>query len=261
MLKEETFFGKIDKVQQAINRIKLHEPEDGYYVAFSGGKDSVVVLDLVRRAGVKFDVHHNLTGIEPPELIYFIREHYSDVITESPKKSIWQLIVDNGMPPTRLMRYCCKELKEKGGVGRFKITGIRHAESYKRSKRGFFEPCIHNTGTRFLNPIIDWSDEEVWEYIKKYNVPYCKLYDNGWKRIGCMFCPMSTEKEKLMQIEKYPKYKNLFVKTFQKMIDKRKEDGKECSWFSGEECFNWWVFGKKEENADRLELFNPIDFV
>ena len=162
--------------------------------------------------------------------------------------------------PTRLMRYCCKELKEKGGVGRFKVTGIRHAESYKRSKRGFFEPCIHNTGTRFLNPIIDWSDEEVWEYIKKYNVPYCKLYDNGWKRIGCMFCPMSTEKEKLMQIEKYPKYKNLFVKTFQKMIDKRKEDGKECSWFSGEECFNWWVFGKKEENADQLE-FEKINFV
>lgn len=261
MLKENLLFGSVDKVQQAINRIKLHEPEEGYYVAFSGGKDSVVVLDLVRRAGVKYDAHHNLTGTEPPELIYFIREHYSDIITESPKITMWQLIIDNGIPPTRLMRYCCAELKEHGGEGRFKITGIRHEESLKRSKRKYFEPCMKNTGTRFLNPIIDWTETEIWEYIHLYKLPYCNLYNKGWRRIGCMFCPMSSRSEKARQEVEYPKYKTLYIKTFDKMIEKRKADGKNCSWQNGEECFNWWVNEKRNNYENQMDLFNPIDFV
>ena len=261
MLKEETLFEKIDKVAYAINQIKLHEPEEGYYVAFSGGKDSIVMYDLVKRAGVKFDVHHNLTGIEPPELIYFLRKHYPEVITESPQKTIWQLIVDNGVPPTRLMRYCCAELKEHGGEGRFKITGIRHEESLKRSKRKYFEPCIKNTGTRFLNPIIDWTEAEIWEYINLYKLPYCNLYNKGWRRIGCMFCPMSSRSEKARQEIEYPKYKALYIRTFDKMIEKRKADGKNCSWQNGEECFNWWVDEKRNNYENQMDLFNPIDFV
>ena len=92
MLKNQTLFGEIDKVDLAIRRIKLHEPPEGYYVAFSGGKDSCVILDLVKRAGVKFDAHLNITTVDPPELIRFVRQQYPEVIMEKPKISMKELI-------------------------------------------------------------------------------------------------------------------------------------------------------------------------
>src|SRR5574344_210894 len=111
MLVENGLFGTIDKVAYAIKQIQLHEPKDGYYVAISGGKDSEVVLDLVKKSGVKYDAHHNITNVEPPEVIYFMRDYYPEVIMKNKKKTMWELIVKNMTPPTRLMRYCCKELK------------------------------------------------------------------------------------------------------------------------------------------------------
>ena len=111
MLKEQTLFGEIDKVDLAIRRIKLHEPPEGYYVAFSGGKDSCVILDLVKRAGVKFDAHINLTTVDPPEVIRFVRQQYPEVTIEKPKMSMKKLIEKKGILPTRLARYCCAEYK------------------------------------------------------------------------------------------------------------------------------------------------------
>ncbi|NCC59160.1 MAG: phosphoadenosine phosphosulfate reductase, partial [Synergistales bacterium] len=93
MLVENTLFGVRDKVQDALEMLREFEPEDGYYLAYSGGKDSTVLLDLARRSGVKFDAHYNLTTVDPPELVYFIREQ-KDVIIESPEKTMWELIVE-----------------------------------------------------------------------------------------------------------------------------------------------------------------------
>ena len=120
MLVEKTLFGEVDKVKIAITRLRLHEPkDDGYYVAFSGGKDSCVVLDLCKRAGVKFDAHYNLTTVDPPELVRFIKKYHPDIweTRTKPEKSMWDLIVQKGIPPTRIMRYCCTVLKESGGGG------------------------------------------------------------------------------------------------------------------------------------------------
>ncbi len=259
MLIEQTLFGEFNKVEYAIKQLQLHEPKDGYYVAFSGGKDSIVCLDLVKKSGVKYDIHHNITNIEPPELITFIHENYKDVIEELPKETFWQLVIKNGVPPTRIMRYCCKLLKENSGEGRFKVIGIRHSESVRRSKRRFIEPCAKNTGTRFIAPIIEWSDTDVWEYIKKNNLKYPKLYDEGWSRIGCLFCPNASKKERELHCKLYPKFQQQFIRTFDKMIEQRKIRGLQSQWKNGEECFNWWLGNDDKTEDKETTLFSPID--
>ena len=120
------------KVESAIKRLKSFEPKDGYYVAFSGGKDSQCVYHLCKIAGVKFDAHYAVTSVDPPELIYFIRENYPDVKWERqywddgrPEHyypdgrpmpiTMWSLIAHHTLPPTRKARYCCAKLKEPGG--------------------------------------------------------------------------------------------------------------------------------------------------
>lgn len=122
------------KVEAAIKRLQSFEPKngEGYYLAFSGGKDSQCVYHLCKMAGVKFDAHYAITSVDPPELIYFIREHYPDVeftrqhyndgkpehycADGRPKPiTMWSLIADHTLPPTRKVRYCCASLKEPGG--------------------------------------------------------------------------------------------------------------------------------------------------
>ena len=263
------------KKQKTIERIKMFEPPEGYYLAFSGGKDSIVTYHMLKEAGVKFDSHYNWTTVDPPELVYFIKEHYPDVVFEKPKRTMWQLIVDKGMPPTRLARYCCQELKEGGGEGRFVATGVRWAESIKRrgrsevefdayggkskkaiadreiflnsdndDKRRMIENC-QKKSKHILNPIVDWEDWEVWEYIKGNNIPYPSLYDEGFRRLGCILCPMATPKEKKKMEARWPKYKQNYIKAFARMLERRKEKGKDDSggkWGnSAKEVYRWWV--------------------
>jgi phosphoadenosine phosphosulfate reductase len=134
LIMEELKMRAFDPVGMAIERLQQFEPPEGYYLAFNGGKDSQCIYHLAKEAGVKFDAHYNLTTVDPPELVYFIRENYPDVIVERPEKTMWELILERQMPPTRIARYCCEVLKEGGGAGRFVITGVRWAESVKRKK-------------------------------------------------------------------------------------------------------------------------------
>lgn len=135
------FKGK-DLVEMSIDRFRLFEPPEGYYLAFSGGKDSCVIKALADMAGVKYDAHYRVTSVDPPELVQFIKEYHPDVIMDRPldkdgnQITMWNLIPKKKMPPTRVVRYCCSELKESGGQGRFTVTGVRWAESAKRKNRG-----------------------------------------------------------------------------------------------------------------------------
>ena len=122
-----------EKEQKSIKRLKAFEPADEpYYLCYSGGKDSNCVRILADLAGVKHDIVHNLTTVDAPETVRYIKS-IPDVKIEMPKYSMWQLIEKKKMPPTRLVRYCCSELKEKGGKGRVKVTGVRWAESNNRN--------------------------------------------------------------------------------------------------------------------------------
>lgn len=263
MLRENQLFGTVDLVQTAIARIRQFERaaldlnQDGYWVAFSGGKDSIVVLDLVRKAGVRHTAHFNLTTVDPPELLQFIRKHYPDVIRDRPTKSMWDLIVERRMPPTRKVRYCCQELKERGGAGHMVVTGVRWAESVKRSKRRMVESCFRDKSKWYLNPIVDWSDKEVWQYIRENNLPYCSLYDQGFKRVGCVMCPMAERRRHLDAI-RWPGFKRSYIRAFDRMLESRKRDGLPTAWETGEQVYDWWMKEPRrtaEKDSDQGVLF------
>ena len=130
----------------AIERLQYFEENalemasDGYYLAYSGGKDSDVILHLAKRAGVKFTAHHNLTTVDSPECVYHVRSH-PEVEIHKPEMTMWELIKKKGLPPRRNIRYCCEVLKEGGGAGHIILTGVRWGESNRRSKRQMNEAC------------------------------------------------------------------------------------------------------------------------
>lgn len=119
------------------------------------------------------------------------------------------------------------------------------------------ETCFKDKTKTYVNPIIDWTSNDVWDYIHKHNLPYCELYDQGFHRIGCIGCPMAR-KEQLMGFERYPRFKALYIKTFQKMVDKRLRDGLATTWDTGQDVFDWWVANRerrKKDHPDQTVMF------
>ena len=306
---EETLFGTVDKVHDAIERLRAFEPKNQpYRLGFSGGKDSVVILALAKMAGVKFEAVYNVTSVDPPELVRFIKEKYPEVKREIPHDkdgkpiTMWSLIRKLGLPPTRILRYCCRALKEAQGKNRVTVTGVRWAESvnrklnqglvtvmgrnvkdedfsgtnHKRSKKGGIvmnddndearravEVC-YRTHKTLVNPIIDWTDDEVWEFIHKYSIPYCHLYDQGWTRLGCLGCPMGRDIGMKEDFERYPKYRALYVRAFDDMLRLGKERGKvyKVNFQNGEDVMKWWInaAGKAPNPVDMPSLFDDEDY-
>lgn len=125
----------IEKEKRAIQYLRSFEPEEEpYYLCYSGGKDSDAIRILAQLAGVKHECKHNLTTVDAPETVRYVRETIGKENINYPKESMWQLIVRKRMPPTRIARYCCEVLKERGGEGRLQITGVRWDESRKRKE-------------------------------------------------------------------------------------------------------------------------------
>lgn len=151
-----------DKVELAIKRLKAFCPPEGYYLAFSGGKDSQCIYHLAKMAEVKFDAHYCVTSVDPPELIRFIRKNYPDVKFERQHNedgqpvTMWNLIPEHKMPPTRIVRYCCEKLKETNGEGRFTVTGVRQAESSNR-KRNQGVITVPKAGKKFKQGLEDMN--------------------------------------------------------------------------------------------------------
>lgn len=260
MLIEHTLFGTTDKVANAISLLRQHEPPEGYYLCFSGGKDSVVTYSLAVRAGVKFDAHHNVTTVEPPELRKFIRDHYPEVIDEQPPFTMHQLIIKKRIPPLRMMRYCCAYLKERGGKGRTKLTGIRSEESPRRAKRPQID-TDRKDGTTFVHVIKDWSEQDVWQYIRENNLSYCRLYDEGFKRIGCVLCPFESPDNIQRDVQRFPGIVEYYKRACRKSFEVHRD--KMHKWNSGDEMFNWWIKERRgryiAEDCNSVPLFSEDD--
>ena len=222
-----------------------YDPENGYYNTFSGGKDSQCLYHLVKMAGVKHRTHMSLTSVDPPEVIRFVRAEYPDIELIKPRDSVYNIAVKKKILPTMRVRWCCDEYKEGQGAGKVTLIGIRHAESSRRALRNEVEisgrkysgtlegldefrekrkqkskgvnitnadsertlGCIHGKETLLISPIIEWSYEDVWNFLNTLGVKHCELYDQGFTRIGCIGCPMSTQKRKAVEDERWPHVK------------------------------------------------------
>lgn len=292
----------MDKEQMAIERLKeaskmsMQVYKQPLVVTTSGGKDSSVLTQLAIRAGIPFEIMHNHTTADAPETVYFVRQELRRLedmgikctvnlpVYKGERTSMWSLIPQKLMPPTRLVRYCCSVLKERGGAGRFIATGVRWAESVKRkNNRGIYETMPRDPSKKIIlnndnddrrrlfencrlqakrvcNPIIDWTDNDIWDYIRSEDLPLNPLYGCGFSRVGCVGCPMAS-KTRSFEFARYPKYKEMYIRAFDRMLKERIRRGKvDGSWKTGTtgiDVFHWWM----EDGVlpGQLDLFGDDD--
>lgn len=250
------------QVERSIQWIRDYEAEAlridprGYYVAFSGGKDSIVMERLFVLAGVKYEAWYNNVTIDPPELVRFIKEHYPQVPWNNPKKHLISMMAESKScgPPTRRMRWCCEIYKEQGGQGRFRAIGVRGPESPRRKATWSFLSSHNKDGLPILCPLIYWQDHHVWQFIRANEMPYCCLYDEGYKRLGCIGCPMSGPAGMKRDFARWPKYEAMWKRGIQRYFDKYKGvpklngDPRAIEKFpTADAIWNWWVSGKAYE--------------
>ena len=190
----------IDLIRKSEKMALRLDPVDGFYNTFSGGKDSQCLYHLVKLAGVKAKTHMNLTSVDPPEVIRFVKTQYPDVELIKPRMSIYEMAKKKRMLPTRTIRWCCKEFKETAGAGRVTLIGIRKEESARRAKRGEISTsikgkrmeesfdqwseheeqmvtCVGGRDKILVSPIIHWTEKDVWEFLNSNGIPHCCLYD------------------------------------------------------------------------------------
>ena len=201
--------------KEAIAFLRQHEPPEGFFVGFSGGKDSIVLERLCQMAGVKYAAYYSATGIDAPEVVRFIRKHYAQVIFLHPKISFWEGIRKKS-PPLRMMRWCCDVLKKEPSKHiplKCRAMGIRAEESAKRAAR----PRIDRfKGQVLYKPLFFWSEWHVWEFIDTHKLPYPCLYDEGFNRIGCVICPYFMHKNQSQVMRhalRWPQYYKVFEST------------------------------------------------
>jgi phosphoadenosine phosphosulfate reductase len=295
-----------NKVKAAIERLKALAPKDGdkYFLCYSGGKDSDCIRILAALADVPHEIHHCLTTVDAPETVQYIKSIPGVIIDKATykdgsPKTMWNLIPKKKLPPTRLMRYCCSELKEWGGKGKLKITGVRYAESVKRRQSGgevkiigkekttqkkldelglnftvtqqggvvmsldndmardqadFLHHCYRDRSVT-VNPIIDWEDSDVWAFLHHYGCESNPLYQCGRNRVGCLGCPLAPKKQQQNDFRLYPKYKQAYIRAFDRMLEERRKVGYSCdTWNTGEDVMRWFAYGDIDPN--QLSFFD-----
>lgn len=298
---------KMDLEQKAIERIKTASQMSLQYYGqplvctYSGGKDSEVLLELFKRSGIPFEVHHSHTTADAPQTVYHIRKVFRElelqgikcdtdyhVQPDGSRITMWNLIPRKLMPPTRIMRYCCSVLKETGCANRMIATGIRWDESNGRKYRNTFETVGYkkknavrvsdekmlltdNEDTRRLfekcemkakavvNPVIDWKDEEIWNFYRSECPYHNPLYDMGFTRVGCIGCSMASQK-RYTEFQYFPTYRQAYISAFERMLKERQRRNLGIRWKSGIDVFDWWMEDKNIDGQYSMN-FDGIDLV
>ena len=223
---------------RAISRIRSFCRGKKTLVAFSGGKDSQCCYHLCEEAGVPFTAQYSVTRFEPPELLRFIRENYPGVsFRRAYRRSLVEDIERRG-PPSRWARWCC-DAKHKATPGfDIAVVGVRAAESSKRAKtwREFGFKPDHSA---YVCPIIDWTTEDVWEYLSSIGKPHCVLYDPPWnfRRIGCVCCPLASPAKMQRDAELWPKTAAMLRMGSDRFVQRKRAHG----WTNnnGKPCADW----------------------
>ena len=256
------------KIRQAIGLLQLHEgmakslAPDGYWLAYSGGKDSDVILELAQMAGVQYRPVYNVTTIDAPELVRYIKREHPEVEFNRPEKALLTMLAEdksNG-PPTRRARWCCEVYKEQGGLGTAQVTGVRAAESTRRAAMWKQVTPHRKTGV-IICPIVYWTDADVWEFHRQMGIPHCELYDEGFTRLGCIGCPMAGPAGQIKEFARWPRYEKLWQRAFDRYWQRWHGvptlKGKR-RWFedfgSAEELWKWWRSGKRQGKVTGCQM-------
>lgn len=250
-----------DKITLAIRQLQdmetmaLSFKSTGYHVAFSGGKDSQVCAELCKMANVKHTLNYSNVTLDPPELIYHIRKHYQQTIWHNKNQHMLTRLVDRAPGlATRKIRWCCEEYKHACGDGAFTIVGVRALESARR--KGLWTEVKQINNGVVLSIILHWTDDDVWTFLKFRNIPYCSLYDEGFKRLGCVGCGMTSKANKEKEFARWPRYEAMYKRQARKWWEKysklKKKDGEQyyaAKFATFEDYWNWWM-ENGESNSD-----------
>lgn len=294
-----------EKIKEAEQVLRLAaQMSQTYYhkplvLCYSGGKDSDVMLDIAKRCLKynEFEVVNSHTTVDAPETVYHIREVFRRLNAQGVQTqvlmprykgkttSMWRLIEYQGMPPTRVQRYCCRVLKETSIPHRMIAVGVREDESNLRKGRDVFSTraktkaeaeyrslqhtyamykldqlgkedayeCVFIQNCKaqkdsISNPIYHFTEKDIWEYIKRFDLFINPLYAKGFKRVGCIGCPLAGARGQQRGFAAFPKYRENYIKAFDRMnkrnIEKKKANGKplkEFDLWTGEQWVRWWV--------------------
>jgi phosphoadenosine phosphosulfate reductase len=243
--------------EHAMDVLRTYEPPngEGYELAYSGGKDSDVLLDLTKRSGVKFTARYSYCPLDPIELRRHIattkRDSANHLTYSFAERSLIAIARERGIMPLRTRRWCCEVIKERPGTGKPLLTGIRWAESNRRKKRQQVETYVRISGTFFVHPIIDWKTSHVWEYLRERKIEICCLYAEGFKRLGCVGCPMVDHKER--EFERFP-----FAEKIWRRINQVTWEAKGNRIFlTAEDQWRWWI-GNTHICDDECPLFDGV---
>ena len=295
---DELLEKKIEKSKHALllaSKMSLDYYDEPLIVSYSGGKDSDVLVHLARTCldPSSFEVMCSHTSVEAPQTVYHIKEIFKDLndngiktilhiprYADGKQITMWNLVPNKLMPPTRIHRYCCEVLKESSTPYRICALGVRESESVNRSGRDTFSvkgmvkreaiyysldhaeevytknkitpqyecamiKTLKSNKEVLVNPIYEWTDDDIWNYINKYNLKVNPLYypPYNFPRVGCVGCPMGGGVNQMQEFTLFPKYKLMWMNAFDRLLKERERRGLDISikWKDAETMFYWWT--------------------